>query len=147
MSQQKKNTIIPEQKWNEKWWSERPDRVAMEEMAIDENYPDFEFGHHEGTMFVHGWLTTNNYNKYNVVITYPDNYPYSPPDPYIEEPDLDPYDIPHMYSNGVLCVLETSDETWENHSTAATMIGLVGAWLHAYEEWKETGYWPGDEAH
>ena len=147
MSHQNKNTLIPEQKWNREWWDERPNRVEKEKFAVKENYPHFSFGKHERTMFCHGWLTTNSDNDYNVVIAYPDNYPYSPPMPYIEEPDLDPYDNPHMYTNGELCVLETSDKTWQTNSTAATMIGLVGAWLHAFEEWQASGNWPGEEAH
>lgn len=147
MNHQQKNTIIPEQRWNGEWWDERPDQVELEKFAIDETYPHFEFGCYEGELFCHGWLTTNRNNNYNLVIKYPDNYPYSPPEPYIEEPDLNPYRTPHMYEDGKLCVMEISDETWQENSTAATMIGLVGAWLHAYEEWQESGHWPGDEAH
>lgn len=153
MNHQTPNVNIPDQNWNAKWWAERPERLKKEEFAVDENFPQFTFGKHDGRMFCDGDLTTSSHkhdsfeNTYHVVIAYPDNYPFDPPMPYVVNPDLEQYNPPHMYRDGELCVLEQSDETWKENSTAATMIGLIGAWLHAFEVWQATDDWPGQEAH
>jgi ubiquitin-protein ligase len=138
---------IPEQQWSGSAWYERNStRLAREEQVMRDKFPQFSLNKVDGQLYWRGTLRSNSYNRYDVGIYYPSSYPYEAPEPYILDPDVTEYGPPHIYRDGMLCVFYRSDGTWEQNSTMATMVGLVGAWINAFEHWRETGEWPGPEA-
>lgn len=148
MNDKPDGVTIPEQRWLLPWYERRPDRLAKEEQMMKNRFPQFSLKRHDGQLFWEGTLKSNSYKRYRAIIFYPNDFPYDAPKPYIVDPDLTEKDPPppHMYKDGRLCVFEHRDGTWQSNSTAATMVGLVSPWIHAYEHWLETGNWPGPEA-
>ncbi|NLV08340.1 hypothetical protein GOC74_00045 [Halomicrobium mukohataei] len=140
-------TTIKEQTWEASTWYEQdPERLRIEKKVMKERFPQFSIKIHGEELFWEGTLRSNSNNRYEVAIFYPNDYPYSAPEPYITDPDITQYNPPHIYANGQLCVFEQTDGTWERKSTAATMVTLIAPWIGAFEHWQETGYWPGPEA-
>jgi ubiquitin-protein ligase len=147
MSDTDPGTTIKPQRWHGRQWYERDrERLKQEEHVMNEKFPQFSLYTVDDQLYWRGTLQSNNYNRYDVKIFYPQSYPYEPPEPFIVDPDVREYNPPHAYKNGRLCVFEQTDGTWQRNSTMATMVGLVGAWINAFEHWRAGNEWPGPEA-
>jgi ubiquitin-protein ligase len=137
---------------DESWYDRIPDRLEEEKTVMHDRFaathPSLGWVEDDlGEEFL-GWdltITSDSGVEYTVLIVYPDNYPTEAPEPYILEPNIEPSETKHMYSDGILCLFHRDDRAWEYESTAATMTARIGAWITAYENWVTTGYWPGDE--
>ena len=56
--------------------------------------------------------------------------------------------VPHMYSNGALCLYYPEYNEWNyTDSWAETLIPWTSLWLFYYEIWFETGEWLGGGIH
>ena len=56
--------------------------------------------------------------------------------------------VPHMYSNGSLCLYYPQYNEWDyTDSWAETLIPWTSLWLFYYEIWIETGEWIGGGIH
>lgn len=56
--------------------------------------------------------------------------------------------VPHLYSDGSLCLYYPKYKEWEyNDLWAETIIPWTCLWLFYYEIWKETGEWLGGGIH
>lgn len=56
--------------------------------------------------------------------------------------------VPHMYSNGSLCLYYPKLREWNyTDSWAETLIPWTSLWLFYYEIWIETGEWLGGGVH
>ena len=91
-------------------------------------------------MVWHGILKSNNGNKYEIAIQYPNDFPNSAPKAFILKPIMS--NVPHMWQDGSLCLFAPFDRVWDNKTTAATMVTWVAVWIFAYEIWNNTGKWP-----
>ena len=97
-----------------------------------------------------------NSRTYRVVIEYPSNYPYKPPEAFVIQPEVK--SLKHKYSNGSLCLMYPGDNTYTDKTTAVQTIAMVATWLFCYEyhtKYCPNGinctknpcpYWPGTEA-
>jgi hypothetical protein len=145
--------VVQPTRWDANWWDENPGRLVREEAVMEDRFPQFEL--HElddGSLAWKGAIKSNNGNRYEVVINYPDRYPNpsKAPKAFIVEPRVDMTDTKHMWPDGHLCLFKPSDRderSWEKNSTAATVVSWAAAWIFAYERYQETGNWPGPEAH
>jgi len=125
------------------WYSEEPDRLAIEKEAIEERFPQFQLRKYStGDLFWFGNITTRNGNDYTIEVRYPESYPYKPPKVFPVDPEIS--EAKHMYKDGSLCLFYPDDQSFTPNNTAATVIAWAAAWLHAYEVWKKAGRWPGD---
>lgn len=73
-------------------------------------------------------------------------------DVFVEEPRIDLYEdgkkVPHLYSNGSLCLYYPEYREWDyRDSWAETLIPWTSLWLFYYEIWKDTGSWLGGGIH
>lgn len=123
------------------------DRLRLEKEVMEEKFPQFRLKRiNDGRLGWMGTITTNSQNAYDIMILYGEDYPYNAPECYVINPKI-PESTPHMYSNNRLCLYYPNDPyQWTRKSTAIVIIGWAAGWLHAYEYWSETGYWPGDSA-
>ena len=98
-----------------------------------------------GQVYWLGRLRVHSGNIYAVALSYPGDFPYGQMKTFVVEPFIT--DPPHRYGDGQLCLYSNDHGgRGEGYSpgacTAATYVGWVSAWLHAYEVWSITGRWP-----
>lgn len=56
--------------------------------------------------------------------------------------------VPHLYSNGSLCLYYPPYEEWTYRDKwAETLIPWTSLWLYYYETWQQTGEWLGGGVH
>lgn len=56
--------------------------------------------------------------------------------------------VPHLYSNGSLCLFYPSYNEWNyNDLWSETLVPWTSLWLFYYEIWQETGSWEGGGIH
>ncbi len=83
-----------------------------------------------------GILSPTGSTEYLVSVTYPAEYPYREPSLRVEYPAL-AAGAPHVYADGSLCMHKAN---WNVElATAVGEVGLIAAWLVAYEAWLRTG--------
>ena len=121
-------------------WYEQPhwtSRLIAEEALMQEMVPSFQlFKSDDGVLKWRGVLSPTGYTEYLVSVTYPPTYPYREPTLRVEVPALAAA-APHVYADGSLCTHRTN---WDvQRATAVGEVGLVAAWLVAYETWLRTG--------
>lgn len=131
----------------EQWYNRNPARLRKEKQVMTDRFPDAQLKSLSDDSY--GWVysfTSEKWNRYKILVKYPANYPAVAPEGYIREPVIKPRETKHMFSNESLCLFDTREgRSWERKSTAATAMAWVVCWCNAYENWLETGEWPGDE--
>ena len=56
--------------------------------------------------------------------------------------------VPHLYSDGSLCLYYPPENEWDFRDCwATTIIPWVSLWLYYYEVWMDTGEWLGGGTH
>ena len=116
---------------------------------MKDRFPQFEmFKAFSGTILCTGWLQTNSGMRYKITVEYPADYPNSAPLVYPD--DLPDTGIPHTFSDGRMCLYDPSEAAYSGlhkyvpfDTTIADIIAWAAKWLAAYEEWRQTGSWPG----
>lgn len=73
-------------------------------------------------------------------------------DIFVVNPKIELYEnnrrVPHMYSDGSLCLYYPKYNEWNyTDSWAETLIPWTSLWLFYYEIWIETGEWLGGGIH
>lgn len=136
------------------------DRMKFEIRTMERHYPQFVLARGDGSadfiprgrLYWYGELTTRSGNTYTAVILIPQNFPYDFSfESYILELIGRPFnELPrHIYKNYSLCMYSNDHggggDGISRDSTAATVVGWISAWLHGYEYFKHTGFWPGEE--
>lgn len=133
------------------WYIENPARLILERRAMTERFPPFELRCDGSSLFWIGTLTSNLGNSYEIAVIYPDDFPTTPPKVYPLDPPIYLVDEPtgwlkHQFRDGSLCLFHPADRFFEKNTTAATVVALAAAWIFAYEQWRTSGVWAGDEA-
>lgn len=100
-----------------------------------------------GCTYWGGKLTTNFDSSYSVAVVYPPNYPAAGEiRAYVAELAKHDDYIPHMYTDGHLCLYSNDHggggEGVGSETTAVTVVAWAAAWLNAYEVYKRSGSWP-----
>jgi hypothetical protein len=116
-------------------------RLMLERAAISRRFPQFKEGWlKDRRLCFEGEIRSNKGNFYSLMLVYPENYLHNPE---IEVYLLTPTGsgVPHMHSNGRLCLYKNPSDFASNRTTGATYIAR--AWIAAYEVWKTTGKWSG----
>lgn len=130
-------------------WTDRyPNRFKHEKAVVKDRFYEANptLMRHEGKLAWTLDITKQSGTTYKVVVAYPENYPHQQPETYVVKPKLVPGETKHMFTNGELCLFDRDGREWDvDRSTAATVIAWAATWLTAYEIWKRTGNWPGDE--
>lgn len=131
------------------WFEQDPARLKDEHDTMQSRFPNFKLYRNGNTLYWLGTLRPTGRTVYELMVMYPDNYPYSPPEATPTRPAITR--SKHMYSNGKLCLFypsDSADRTIGATATAATVVARSAAWFFAYEAWVASGYrvWPGPEA-
>lgn len=133
------------------------DRMKFEIRTMERHYPQFVLARGDGTadfipkgrLYFLGELTTRSGNTFTAVIVYPENFPYDFAfKSYILELYGRPFnELPrHIYRDYSICMWhEGYGDSISRESTAASVVGWISAWLHGYEYFMHTGFWPGEE--
>jgi len=87
---------------------------------------------------VEGSFTINGI-QYGLTIMIPQNYPYEIPKVYPK--GWSPTGAPHRYNGGDLCLMRP--EQWNEVYSIALVIKKAQYWIHKYNQWNQTGSWPG----
>lgn len=139
-----KGTTMKPHTWYTPWWEHLPGRLILDQQIMNESFPGFSLYNEEDRLVWKGELTSNTDVKYEVWVTYPDNYPEEELRAFILDPDVS--NCPkHIYKDGHLCLWYPSDRTYQSKTTPATVLGITSAWIFCYEEFQRSGEWPGPE--
>lgn len=146
-------TKIKTQRWFSKpWYLTDPARLVLEQRAVRERFPQFELRRDGEQLVWVGTLETNCGNTYELALYYPHNFPNQAPKVYPIKPAITVWKdqatgaLKHQFNDGSLCLFHPNDRTFEPNTTAATLLAISAYWLFAYETWRETGAWVGQEA-
>jgi len=146
-------TQLQPSRWhNQLWYQANPARLLMERKAVESRFPQFALVRDGEQLVWMGKLTTNRGEVYEIALYYPDDFPISPPRVFPIVPTITSWkneaagELKHQYADGALCLYDPKDRTFNQNSTAATVIAVAAAWLFAYETWLDSGEWPGLEA-
>jgi hypothetical protein len=134
------------------WWRTRYGRwrLSVEKEAMRRHFPRFSpvEAYPGGWRGWLGWLHSAlpDGGRYQVRITYPENFPEEAPVVQILQPDLTG-SAPHMLSEGRPCLYLPTQGPRHGYdpqrTTAATLVAWTALWIHAYETWRSTDTWPG----
>lgn len=150
--------LLKEREWGAPWYEQDGGRLQMETQIMERSFPRFRLMQGKGSVTYHSWtiagsgqlywigkLRVHSGNIYGVAIVYPPQFPHQQALGYV----IDPF-IPstmHRYADGHLC-LYSNDHGGRGEgfasgvTTAATIVGWISAWLHAFEIYDKTGEWP-----
>ncbi len=133
-------------------------RLQEEATWLHESFPNIGIFRDGPTLYLEGPVLTMSKNQYTVRVTYPENYPYSPPSGYVRDIDVAEFaashgNAGHGYHNyGIhpphglaLCLLGKEDQVnkgWTPTQSGVTILQYAVAWLNAYEYKSITGQWP-----
>lgn len=118
-----------------------PRRLILETNEMRQRFPQFTLIKlPNGRVGYKGTLRTRSHNNYEVLVIYPDNYPYEAPKVYLISPRVF---TKHQFRDCSICYYLPHE--WSPWYTVCTAIGWVAHWLHAYEHSQRTGHWPGRE--
>lgn len=146
-------TVLQPSRWALHWYERDKARFVLEQRVMVQKFPQFRLFRQDDALCWLGQLTTNRGNGYELLVRYPDEFPYKAPLVYPYNPVLKVTDPltgkpKHQYPDGRLCLYFPGDETFSPNTTAASVVAVAAAWLFAYELWLEAGCleWPGPEA-
>lgn len=114
--------------WWGNWYLENPRRLLQEQDAMHQKYPGFVLTAGEGGDLA--WVGILR-GRYEVSLTCPPNFPYSPPAAKIHKPAIVSQ---HMYRGSHLCLMRGDENTWQTGTSCATLVGLMAAWIFCYEQ-------------
>ncbi len=125
---------------------------------VKQFFPQFMFMQNFKELYIEGCLITKSNNYYLTRIYYPENYPYSPPEPIIIDKDViknclegGKYQFNNWgkFKDGIkpdviktfnsFVPISNSSKKWNPDYIIITIISLFCIWLHAYEYKKEFG--------
>ena len=116
-------------------------RLTLEIEEMRRRFPQFRpLVLRDGRHGFEGTLRTKSWNSYRVLGVYQSTYPYSAPKVYPISPRIS---TKHQFDDGSMCFHLAHE--WSPSYTMCVAIGWASHWLHAYESYKRTGYWPGLE--
>jgi len=124
-----------------RWYERDRIRLLLEKEAMNDRFSDFELIMIEDKLCWTGILQTNRYNDYGIRLMYGDKFPVEVPKVFPIAPEIKKND--HLYPDGSMCLYFPLDRIFSPETTAATVLGIATAWLFCYEDWLETGRWPG----
>lgn len=145
-SQDQPKTMLKPNRWYGYWYQDQPGRLVAEDDTVRSRFPQFKLQKLNGKLAWVGKLVSNRGRNYEVAVVYPNDFPLQPPEAYVLRPKIKARKTRHMYLNGKLCLFYPKDRSYSGNTTAATVIAWASAWIFSYEDWLETGVWPGKEA-
>lgn len=120
------------------------DRLDIERKAMRQAFPEATLLRvdSDGTL---GWRVgiVIDETVYDVVMIYPENYPYRILDIYVIGPELDSNQTPHMHPDGSLSLSSTRE--WKPSYTAVRGVLLAAKWLEGKERYQAKGVWPDEK--
>jgi ubiquitin-protein ligase len=117
-------------------------RLEIEILEMKRRFPQFRpLRLDNGRIGYVGALTTRSNRRYEIAIVYSDVYPYEAPKVYVISPRIE---SKHMFKDGSICFHLPNE--WSPSYTVCAVVGWASHWLHAHEEYIQTGNWPGREA-
>lgn len=135
----------PPQPDDDAWWNLAPSRLEADQAAVRAAFPSFQLIRDNGSHTWQGVLDTGH-GRYRIDVAgnRTGGMPFIWP---VQPRRLGRHEgarwrpSPHLYTNGGLCVAETTDWIPERHTTA-TAIAWAAHWLAAYTVWRIGGPWP-----
>lgn len=133
------------------WYHSNHKRLLAERNAMMTRFPDFNLVETSKGLTWTGYLKPKGLYSYRIALIYPEDFPYSPPNVWIIEPKIK--SPKHQRFDGHLCLLYTSDDTWQTNTTAVTIVAMTATWIWCYEYHQKycgcsivpCDYWPGKE--
>lgn len=124
------------------WWVKYPKR-ALQEIKRMESSTNAAF-RCSGKVLIWEEVITNNFgNKFYIEIETED-YPHKMPKTYVREAEIKFKRGKHMYNDGNLCLMRSSD--YDSSTSVLQIRNLACAWCFAVEVYTRTGEWPTAEA-
>lgn len=116
-------------------------RLSLEINEMRKRFPDLRPTKlQDGRIGFVGPLRTRSWRTYQILIIFPDNYPYEAPKVFPVSPRIS---TKHQFKDGSICYHLAHE--WSPSYTVCVAVGWVAHWLHAYEAYQRTGHWPGRE--
>jgi len=126
------------------WWVRYPRRAVEEIRQMEENTNAMLFC--EGSSLIFKEEIVSNFGThFLLLIKVGSNYPFSMPDVYVVDSDIDVSNAKHQYSEGRFCLMHPSDYN-SNNTSILEIRNLAAAWCWCAEVYLNTGEWPAAEA-
>ncbi len=140
-------------RWQADWHELDPRRLVFERNMMTEKFPSFRMHRlQDGRLAWSGTLESNRGNQYQILLVYPEQFPWKPPMVYPVNPPIRAVEqegnkFKHQYPDGHLCLYFPADRDFDVKTSAATVVAVTAAWFFAYECWLESDrkQWPGPE--
>jgi hypothetical protein len=150
--------LKPNRWYFSQWYDSNPGRLLAEKKAMSVRFPSFELRKINNGLAWSGTVKPKgpNAKTYQIVIQYPSDYPYKPPQAFVIRPHVK--SLKHKYSDDSLCLMYPGDNTYTDKTTAVQAVAMVATWLWCYEDHAKRcprginctkdpcPYWPGPEA-
>lgn len=125
--------------------------ILKQIQALEKNFNVVKKNRKKGKFEVFLYLQPTRYSiRYKIKIVAKENCKVV--DVFVVSPKIERIEkgkkVPHMYTNGSLCLFYPKFNEWHyNDLWAETIIPWTSLWLFYYEVWKETGEWLGGGIH
>lgn len=126
-----------------RWFSPKRLTPAHQALLVVKVFPVFDWAVEGNQCILQGNLRpTGSSERYHITIQY---RPDSIPAVFIADLEASE-DIPHLYSDGSLCLFHPGVFNWHGRRTLLKyIVPWTASWLLFYEKWKELGVWLGPE--
>ena len=121
-----------------KWYKLNPYRFEMEKVILKKKKKGAKIEIEDGVVQVTKFFKTGRH-KYLIRGMFPDMFPYSPLQVFIDKPALKK-SPPHLYKEGCLC-LHGPDDVGPQ-TTAKVYLDWAEQWILTYERWLREIPWP-----
>jgi ubiquitin-protein ligase len=118
------------------WYIRLPERLRLETNLINNVYPNTRISQRNGRIEVYLKFRWKG-KLYNILMYYPDRFPYDHPEVVITSPRI--YPAPHMFGDGRLCLWGVDDVGPQ--TSGKVILDWACGWIRSYEEYRRTKHW------
>ncbi len=126
---------------NNYWWRRYPER-ATAEINMMKNHTN-AFMYQNKDKLVWEEKIANNFGSCFLVSIETQGFPFKMPKVFLIEPRIEPSDKFHMFKDGGLCLLHSSE--YNSKITVLQTRNRAAAWCFCFEAYVNTGKWPAAE--
>jgi ubiquitin-protein ligase len=120
-----------------RWFERLPERFRLEVKLIKQFYPNSKVTQNNRRIEVYLKFRWGR-KLYNLLMYYPNRFPYEQPEVIILSPKLFP--APHMFRDGRLCLWGVDDVGPQ--TSGKVILDWACGWIRSYEEYRSTNKWP-----
>jgi len=124
------------------WWCRFP-KMAVESIWAMQNNTNASLIICEEKLIWQEWVTNNFDTRFFISIETQKNHPHEMPKVFIKEPHIKSDTTIHMYQDGHLCLMHSSE--YNSKISVLEIRNQAASWCFSFEVFAYTGKWPAAE--